>query len=68
MGLDWDEFGHARDIPRNDPVLVDVVERLGHEADGSHAFLEVVEIPNGVAWEIEEYDGKEWVSEVHRTW
>ena len=30
--------------------------------------LKVVEIPDGVDWEIEEYDGEEWVSEKHRVW
>jgi hypothetical protein len=28
----------------------------------------VVTIPDDVAWTIEEYDGNEWVAEVHRTW
>jgi hypothetical protein len=27
-----------------------------------------VDIPDDVKWEIEEYDGNEWVAEVHRTW
>ena len=35
---------------------------------GSHAQLKIVEIPNNIKWEIAEYDGHEWVSEVHRTW
>jgi len=61
-------FFSDRDIPRNDPHLVQVVEELGLEADGSHADLKVVEIPDDVDWQIEEYDGSEWVSEVHRTW
>jgi len=30
--------------------------------------LKVVKIPNNVKWEIEEYDGSEWVSEKRRTW
>jgi hypothetical protein len=30
--------------------------------------LKVVEIPDGVKWQIEEYDGSEWVAEKHRTW
>lgn len=53
---------------RDDPVLVQVVEELGPEANGSHSDLEVVEIPDDVEWQIEEYDGKEWVAEKHRTW
>lgn len=53
---------------RADPLLVQVVEELGAEANGAHADLAVIEIPDGVEWTIEEYDGQEWVSEKHRTW
>jgi hypothetical protein len=58
----------ARDIDRDDPILVRVVEELGSDADDSFAELKIVEIPEDVKWTIEEYDGMEWVSEVHRTW
>ncbi len=57
-----------RDIERNDPVLVQVVEEMSDAADGSHAKLKIVEVPDDVEWMIEEYDGTEWVAEVHRTW
>lgn len=55
---------------RCDPILVQVVEEMGAAANGMCAKLDVVDIPfNGPdGWEIEEYDGKEWVSETHRTW
>ena len=53
---------------RDDPALVKVVEQLGNLASSSHADLKVVEVPNDVKWTIEEYDGAEWVAEVHRTW
>lgn len=55
-------------IDRDDPDLVRVVEELGEEADGTFAKLKVVEIPDDVKWDIEEYDGSEWIAEVHRTW
>ena len=55
-------------IPRDDLALVQVVEELGVEASGFCADLAVVEIPDGVAWQIEEYDGLEHVAEKHRTW
>jgi len=53
---------------RSDPRVVKVVEELGGEASSSLAKLEVVEIPDDVEWEIEEYDGIEWIAEAHRTW
>lgn len=56
------------DILRDDPHLVQVVKKLGHEANGAHADLKIVEIPSDVDWQIDEYDGIEWVAEVHRTW
>ena len=43
------------EIPRDDRTLVAIR-------------LEVVESPDGVNWQIEEYDGAEWVAEKHRTW
>jgi len=55
-------------IERDDPELIKTVEKLGDKANGRCAKLEITEIPDGVQWEIEEYDGQEWVSEKHRTW
>lgn len=59
---------YCRDIARTDPALVQAVEELGDKADGAHADLRVVEIPDGVSWEISEYDGIERVEESHRSW
>jgi hypothetical protein len=64
----FDYYFSSRDIKRDDPDLIAVVEELGEKADGSCASLKIVEIPDGVEWQIEEYDGNEWVAEVHRTW
>lgn len=62
---DW----HYGDIKRDDPLLVRVVKELGTKAASSvFAKLEIVTIPNDVDWYVEEYDGNEWISEVHRTW
>jgi hypothetical protein len=44
------------------------VEDLGDKASNWAAKLEVVEIPDGVEWEIDEYDGIETVDEKHRSW
>ncbi len=57
------------DIARDDPVLVQVVEELGTAANGKHAELKVVEIPDDVLWGIDGYDdGSETVREQHRSW
>jgi len=59
---------YARDIPRDDPALVQTIEEMGAKANGPFADLKIVEIPDGVDFTIEEYDGLEHVAEVHRTW
>ena len=56
------------EIPRDDATLVQVVEELGDRSHGEFARLKVVEIPDGVDWVIEEYDGRETIAETHRTW
>ena len=53
---------------RSCSVLVKVVEEMGEKANGKFAELKIVEIPDGIDFEIEEYDGREWVAEKHRTW
>lgn len=59
---------YERDIERHDPALVQAVEELGERANGQHAELSVVEIPDGVDYIVEEYDGNEHIAEAHRTW
>ena len=59
---------NSADEFRSDPVLVAVVEEMADKANGNCARLRITEVPDDVKWEIEEYDGKEWVSEVHQTW
>ena len=57
-----------RDIDRDDPVLVTVVQEMGDSASGEHAKLKIVEIPADIEWQIDEYDGSEWVAEKHQVW
>ena len=62
-------FWNCRDCGRDDPDLVAVVEELGVEkASGPYAELKVVEIPDGVDWEIYESEGVEAIHEKHRVW
>ena len=63
-----DETFGVEDISRDDPVLIEVIEELGDAANGDHAELAIVEIPDDVEWEISEYDGSEHVAEKHRVW
>lgn len=56
------------DLQRDDPILIQVIEQLGNKANGIHASLKIVEIPDDVEWVIQEYDGIEHVAEKHRTW
>jgi hypothetical protein len=63
-----DLYYSSRDIARDDPALVAVVEELGQEASGDCASLSIVEIPDDIKWHISEYDGNEHVAEDHGTW
>jgi hypothetical protein len=63
-----DQHWNSREIARDDPALVAVIRDLGEQAAGPHAELKIVSIPADVAWQIDEYDGWEWVAEQHRTW
>jgi hypothetical protein len=63
-GTHW----YDRNIARDDAVLVGLVQELGKDSWSDHARLKIVRVPADVAWQIEEYDGLEWVAEQHRTW
>ena len=58
-----DFFFSGRDIldNRTDPVLIQVIEELGEEANGSSADLQIAELPAGTQYHIHEYDGSETV-------
>lgn len=49
-------------VDRTDEKLIELVEKYGEDAGGSHSELEIVEIPDEATdWEIDEYDGFEGV-------
>lgn len=62
--LDFDGSNEARACP----LLVKCVEELGDSSFGSYAKLKIVEIPEGVEWTIDEYDGQESIEEKHESW
>ena len=54
---------------RADARLIAAIEAVGVEKAGSYyAELKIVEIPEGVDWRIDQYDGMEHIYEVHRCW
>ena len=63
-GEDFDSFA----VYRDDEALIKVVESLGELANSPYSSLKIVEIPDDVEWDIQEYDGVEWVAEKHRVW
>ena len=58
-----------RYVERDDPELIKIIESIGLDsAAGDQAKLAIVGVPEGVEWEITEYDGNETVVEKHREW
>ena len=58
--LSGEKFNY-RTVSRTDSSLIKVVEELGEEANGDFSELEVVEIPDGAFYYINEFDGAEEV-------
>lgn len=58
------EHGYSRTHPK----VIELVERMGKDASGTCADLKVIEIPDGVEWTVEEYDGFESIHEAHQVW
>ena len=65
---DSDHHFNPRCIPRDDPDLIQTVLILNTRFSTKLPNLKIVEIPSDVNWVIEDYDGVEWVAEVHRRW
>ena len=53
---------------RTDPDLILAVKTLKNKANGRCSKLKVVKIPDGIEWEINNYDGMETIHEQHRSW
>lgn len=80
LGIAWDGYGYLDNkrlgiesddymAYRSDPRLVAAVEKLGTKtASGAMAELAIVDIPDGMDIEWDEYDGIESIHEAHKSW
>ena len=71
LGLEWDGYGYAfsDDEKRADKNLIKCIETLGSKrASGSLAKVCVVDIPDGMEYEIDDYDGYETLREQRPSW
>lgn len=80
LGIKWNGYGYLTnedfgisnenyDAYRADPRVIKIIEEIGEkEASGHLAELQIIDIPDGIEWEIDDYDGKERIDEVHRSW
>lgn len=66
--LPSETFWYYGILDRDDTDLIAVVEELGEEANSRFSKLEVVEIPDDINWDIDDYDGLETIEEAHRSW
>ena len=80
LGMVWDGYGYLDNKAfgvesdnylgyRSHHKLISAIEKIGDKAaSGMFAEILIVDIPDGVEWEIYEYDGIETVHEKHRSW
>ena len=53
---------------RTNELLIKVIEELREKASGSLGNVKVIEIPDNIEWEWDEYDGIESIHETHQSW
>lgn len=63
-----ENYWYYRNLERTDEDLISVIEELGDEASGRYGHVAIVEVPDDVDWEIDDYDGWESIHEKHRSW
>lgn len=61
-------FWYYGNLDRTDEDMIGVIEEIGSEADGICGEIKIVEIPDGVEWEVDNYDGMESIHEAHSVW
>ena len=53
--IPYENYWYYRNLERTDKDLVSVIEELGNEASGRYGSVKVIEIPDDVDWEIDDY-------------
>lgn len=61
----FDTYSHEF---RTDEKVLQAVSELGEESWGTYSELKVIDIPDDVIWQIDEYGGMEEIREVSRRW
>ena len=65
---EWKDVLYLSSEHREDPVLIEVVEELGDEANTTFSNLRIVDIPDGMDYVIDEYDGIETLHARVKEW
>ena len=80
LGIKWEGYGYLDNDAlgiesdnynayRTDSRLIAAIEKVGiEESTAALAKLEIIDISDGIEWEIDNYDGIETVHEQHRSW
>ncbi len=80
LGIEWDDYGYLDNEAfgiesdnyleyRQHPRLIAAIEKVGEDAaSGSRSEVRIIDIPDGIEWEIDAYDGIETIHEAHRSW
>lgn len=62
LEYDWE-------ISRDDPILIEVIEEMAKKGlKYTRGHIKIVDIPDGVVWYIQNYDGIETIMEHARKW
>ena len=83
LGIKWTGYGYLENenFPsiskseedynawRAHPDLIAAIEAVGlDKASASMSEVVIVDIPDDIEWELQDYDGQESIHEVHRSW
>ena len=69
LGPEWDGYGYNSGYEkRTDPKLIKCIETLGEACNTGFSDLKVIEIPDGISYYIDDYDGIERVIEIGHEW